>query len=229
MHFAKMQNKDTIKLFEESVSIKSRNFMNYLIKIFFFSLFIFVVSLQSMNPNNTLIKAIKMLNVKKAQRALAAGADPNGYHMYEEQMLYFSFRASHTLLVRKKFKNNSQKIQKAELRMAKLLLNAGANPNSKEDLLQWPALHYATAQGYSQLVSLLLAHGANPNIPLTLHDGHDTPLIIAATLGHANIVRALLAHGAKPQFKNAARKTAMDYAQENNDQEIVGILTHHAL
>uniref|UniRef100_A0A8C4IN94 Ankyrin 1, erythrocytic a n=1 Tax=Dicentrarchus labrax TaxID=13489 RepID=A0A8C4IN94_DICLA len=94
-------------------------------------------------------------------------------------------------------------------RMAKVLLDKGAKPNSRcvvclsvaEFLLQNSApvdakakddqtpLHCAARMGHKELVKLLLEHKANPNSTTTA--GH-TPLHIAAREGHVQTVRILL-------------------------------------
>jgi len=51
--------------------------------------------------------------------------------------------------------------------MVKLLLEAGADPNSVNPHSGWTSLHLAAANGRVEIAQLLLAHKADPNIPDT--------------------------------------------------------------
>src|SRR5690349_21375170 len=56
------------------------------------------------------------------------------------------------------------------------------------------ALHWAARHGDAELVSMLLAAGAN--VRATTRLGGYTPLLMAAELGHASSIEALIAAGA---------------------------------
>ena len=51
---------------------------------------------------------------------------------------------------------------------------------------------HASQNGYIAVVSALLKHGANPNIPIKTGD---TPLMIASFNGHLDVVECLLTVG----------------------------------
>jgi ankyrin repeat protein len=76
--------------------------------------------------------------------------------------------------------------------LAKSLLTAGADPNSKTSN-GTTALIYASDQGNTELVRALLAAAADVNAP---RDGGETALLLAAHRGYFEIVRLLTAAGA---------------------------------
>jgi uncharacterized protein len=74
------------------------------------------------------------------------------------------------------------------LAVAKVLIDAGANPNACGPGGR-TALHVCAAGGTRELAELLVGAGANPR----LRAGGDTPLVTAAKSGRAGIVEFLLA------------------------------------
>ena len=87
------------------------------------------------------------------------------------------------------------------------LLDAGADPNRKNDLGR-TALMFASSYGYTDIVSQLLDHKANPDIVPPDETGW-TALITAACAGHTDTVQLLLARGADPTIKDKRGKTAL--------------------
>ena len=73
------------------------------------------------------------------------------------------------------------------LRMAKALLEAGAEPNVKQHG-GWTPLHSAAAHGHLGLVQLLLANGADPQ---PRSDDGATPEMMAEKAGHTPVFRLL--------------------------------------
>jgi Ankyrin repeats (3 copies)/Ankyrin repeats (many copies) len=84
--------------------------------------------------------------------------------------------------------------QRGHLRVARLLLIAGANPNTCSGR-DGPPLHCAAAAGHLNIVRMLLAVGANPHYSV-MRLG--TPMHCAAAAGHSGVVRLLLGVGADP-------------------------------
>ncbi|KPP65429.1 unconventional myosin-XVI-like, partial [Scleropages formosus] len=70
-------------------------------------------------------------------------------------------------------------------------------------------LHIASANGYSDVVSLLLKNGADPQ---AADNTCCTPLHLAAKYGQAHIVNQLLLHGADPMLLNGAKDKPSDIA-----------------
>ena len=79
--------------------------------------------------------------------------------------------------------------------MSRLLLLAGANPNTvTESLNGAPLLCIAAREGHVDLVSLYLEFGADVNAS----DDNGVPaLSYAASRGHVNIIHLLTIHNAK--------------------------------
>src|SRR5258705_2463203 len=97
--------------------------------------------------------------------------------------------------------------------IANLLLDKGANANSTGP--GFTALHEAIMRRDEQMVTALLAHGANPNTPLATwtperRSSEDfnfapalagaTPFWLAARFAEPNVMRLLVAKGADPKF-----------------------------
>src|SRR5215467_15908310 len=69
------------------------------------------------------------------------------------------------------------------------------------------ALHWAARRGDAEMVSMLLAAGAN--VRATTRLGGYTPIIMAAELGHAPSIEALIAAGADPKAATATGVTTL--------------------
>lgn len=106
--------------------------------------------------------------------------------------------------------------------LARLLLDAGANPNTAGG--GYTAMHAAVLRSDLQTVKALLAHGGNPNLPLTKgspvkRSGSQwalsgalagaTPLFLAAGYLDVDIMQALLAGGADPMLAMADGTTPL--------------------
>lgn len=84
--------------------------------------------------------------------------------------------------------------QAGQIDAARLLLERGAEPDAPS-ILGTP-LMIAAARKQTEIVSLLLSHGADPNVAAGREDR--TPLHQAAFSGATEIVQILLDHGADP-------------------------------
>ncbi|KAI6073007.1 Ankyrin repeat domain-containing protein 35 [Aix galericulata] len=111
------------------------------------------------------------------------------------------------------------------------------------------ALHLAAAEGLTECLTLLLAHGAPPDAqnddassgcassvlllcthgaPLDVADAHgQTPLMLAARGNHAAVCAQLLQRGADPDLADGDEKTALDLAHEHGGTEAAAQLRHH--
>ncbi|MFH1028901.1 MAG: ankyrin repeat domain-containing protein, partial [Pseudomonadota bacterium] len=86
------------------------------------------------------------------------------------------------------------------------------------------ALHYAAANGHTDIVNMLIAKGAD--VDASDREGH-TPLMFAAIYGCNKTVQALLDGGANPSIKTPAGNTASLYA-ENNSHPLASALLKKA-
>lgn len=119
----------------------------------------------------------------------------------------------------------------------KLLLENGASPTASTG--QEP-LFYAVMIGNADVVELLLTHGANANLTLTLTEGQvpyvlgekakdvvlngGSILQVAVEEQHASIARFLVQYGANVDTKDNKGRTPLSAARANNDALMVSIL-----
>lgn len=109
--------------------------------------------------------------------------------------------------------------------IVQVLLTKGAqidNPSRSKASFGNSPLQAAIAMGQSEIVRLLLDHGANPNFvqqPSLL-----TPLHIAASRKDIDIVRLLLERGASREVASADGKKPADIADERQNPEIAKFL-----
>lgn len=107
----------------------------------------------------------------------------------------------------------------------KRILEAGADAN-RTDKNGVSPLHYVSMSGHSEVVSLLLKHGANPNLPTTGDAIKKwTPLHSAVKGGKSEIVSLLLASGGDPHQKNAEGVSPLEMAKAENSEELVKLLS----
>lgn len=95
------------------------------------------------------------------------------------------------------------------------------------------SLHYATSGGCLEVVKFLIEEGIDVN---TTDAFSWTALHYAARKGHLGIAKFLLQNGANPLAKNKDKKTPLDLAVEelNNNkediyEEIINLLSHYQL
>jgi ankyrin repeat protein len=82
-------------------------------------------------------------------------------------------------------------------------------------------LHFAAKGGYRDLVTLLIAKGADVNAKN--REGL-TPLHVAAMVGNLKIVEMLLSKGADMNARDLGKKTPLQYAIINGRQDVVAYL-----
>ena len=104
-----------------------------------------------------------------------------------------------------------------------MLLIYGANVYDK-DSLRRTALFLASANGHTEIVSMLLEKGADVNAK---DNNGDTALMWASINGHTDIVAMLLENGADVNVKNNWGSTALIWAKWKGHTEIVKLITQH--
>lgn len=85
----------------------------------------------------------------------------------------------------------------------------------------WNPLLYAAFEGRLAVVEQLLAKGANPNAKAP---NHTTPLMFAARNGHEEVVVRLLKAGVDLDSKNDQNETAESWAIKNRNTDIAGLI-----
>lgn len=115
----------------------------------------------------------------------------------------------------------SQSIRWNRIEAIELLLKKGANVNTTSALGRTP-LMISTIEGQEQLANLFLDSGAD----LRVQDGHYkmTALHWAALYGRLAIVTAIIKKGADLDARDAAGKTALDYANRYGHEKVARLL-----
>ena len=116
--------------------------------------------------------------------------------------------------------------------LVKLLLEKANDETLNMNVAQKYPLMAACVKGHAQIVRMLLAEGADPNVvavdtsssivaplshlttlidnPMIPNQGYSTPLFVAATKGFSDIVGMLLMYGADVCWRNANNLTVLD-------------------
>lgn len=85
------------------------------------------------------------------------------------------------------------------------------------------ALHEAAARGLHNVMKVLLAHGANPDVPNT--NGGDTAAHIVAEKGYLPLMETLIEYDANMNARNYDGQNVLGVARMHNQREIVNLIT----
>ena len=110
------------------------------------------------------------------------------------------------------------------LESVRYFLSKKANPNAQG---RYTALMYASARGYIDIVTELLAVGANPNVvlnPINSKDNCWIAIMLASYAGYADIVTKLLVAGADPNKYDSFGITPLITAVIRNKASVVKAL-----
>ena len=105
--------------------------------------------------------------------------------------------------------------------VVKLLLEKGAELESKDNINGRTPLSWAAIQGHEAVVKLLLEKGAQLE---SKDDFGQTPLSWAAENGHEAVVKLLLEKGAQLESKDDVGRTPLSSAAENGHKAVVKLL-----
>src|SRR6266702_4594343 len=184
-------------------------------------------------PIDSLIKSVKFDDVDGVNKLLAKGMDPNsvdnqGYPLLVIAAREKSDKVGAALLanpktdieIQDKAGENAMMMAalNGDIDFVKQLIAKDAEVNKKG----WAPLHYAAANGNDDIVKLLLDHDAyidagSPN--------GTTPLMMASRGGHVSTVKLLLDSGADLNVKNQLGLTALDFAKQYKEPDVVEGLT----
>src|SRR5690606_23986271 len=107
------------------------------------------------------------------------------------------------------------------VQLVQWLLGQGAAVNHKsQNAMQVAPLHSAVSAQHVEIVRLLLAHGADANLP---QEQGIRPIHQSAHNGDVATTRLLLEHGADPMLASDNGKTAVDWAKEDGYTEVVDL------
>jgi ankyrin repeat protein len=102
-------------------------------------------------------------------------------------------------------------------------INDNGDLNSQDELDN-NALIIASQYGNLEIAKLLI-ESKKINVDLQNKKGN-TALILASFLGYSEIVKLLLEAGADRNIKDKDGKTALDYAKENYDNQIIKLINN---
>ena len=165
--------------------------------------------------------AIELDNPRAIQDLLRRGFDPNTVNPAGQYGLIVAIRSGAVNSAAELIKSPDTKVEvrtlqdesplmfaalKGYLDLCKQLIQRDADVNKTG----WAPLHYAAANGHSEVIALLLENHAYPDAE---SPNGTTPLMMAAMYGNAASVTVLLAGGADPFLKNRLGLNALDFAE----------------
>lgn len=107
-----------------------------------------------------------------------------------------------------------------QVKVVEFLLSKGVDVNA--DSPEGTALIGSCYKGNIEIAKLLLEHKATINAQ---NEQGTTPLIFAVQGNNVSLVSLLVTSGANKEMKEKSGRTAMDYAKEKQNQEILDILS----
>jgi cytohesin len=118
-----------------------------------------------------------------------------------------------------------ESVDVVDLQGIKDFLAKGVDVNAKDGTLA--PLHLAAFRGYTEVVELLVAAGADVNAKIQERFFGGTPLTRAAYGGHKEIVELLISNGADVNAKNEDDETPLDFAIIRKRTETIDLLRKH--
>ncbi|CAM9440385.1 unnamed protein product [Ectocarpus sp. 12 AP-2014] len=112
-------------------------------------------------------------------------------------------------------------VELGDLAVVKRYLDAGGDPEKKDEKYGAAPVHWAALRGRPDALSLLLERGGDVE-SRTSTDG--TPLVWGCMGGNATVVRLLLERGANISAKTKGKGTALHHATHSGHPEVVALL-----
>jgi len=107
-----------------------------------------------------------------------------------------------------------------------MIVEGGADVNCINTLGE-TACHYAALRGSVQLLEVLLAYGADPNVNSKKQYGASTPILMATKQGHIQVVETLLRHNADCNLPDSQGFTPLHIAAREGKLDIAKLLISH--
>ncbi len=151
--------------------------------------------------HEVLIDAAKQGNIRRAQNALAAGAQIDARDNHGRTPMHHAAREGH-------------------IHFIKWLINQGAQVNDRDNIGQEP-IHEAAYGGYGvhlEIVQLLVEHGAQIR---ACDDWKREPIHFAAAKGFLDIIQWLFEHGADICAQDGHKNQAIHWAAHAGQLEVV--------
>jgi ankyrin repeat protein len=119
-------------------------------------------------------------------------------------------------------------IRYKNIKIAKLLIEHGANVNLGEDEQdKMTPLGLASRSGLVKLMKILIKHGADVN-KVTNDRSAVSPLYLASFNGHTQAVKLLVKNGADVNYKIGDNETALQVAVQEKQTGVIAILDRYS-
>jgi ankyrin repeat protein len=109
------------------------------------------------------------------------------------------------------------------LEIARLLLDAGADPAAKWDQDEYQALHFAAENKDLEMMKLLLNHGAPIDDTFGSEGCRENALHCACSIAHMEMIHLLLERGADPE-RRGHYGSALGFAVHHRNLDVVKLL-----
>jgi ankyrin repeat protein len=178
-----------------------------------------------------ILHAANQNETDKVVDLLRRGMDVNTSDMQGSTLLMIAARSGNASLTRFLLENRVNMERRNQYGDTALMLAAMQGHKEIVELILerkpeinhsgWNPLHYAAFGGRSEIIALLLAAGADPN--LKAPNAH-TALMLAAKHGHLEAVRVLSGARADPAIRDPEEGTALDMARKAGNTDIAAFL-----
>jgi ankyrin repeat protein len=113
-----------------------------------------------------------------------------------------------------------------DLTSVQRLIDRGADVNAKDEI-GWTPLFWAASMGRKEVVTLLIAKGADATVTAKTADGQNTALYQAVQAGNRDIAQLLIAHGADVNAVDVNGDPLLWSAVGHNDLDLVKLLVEY--